>query len=681
MDICLVYMPYGLIEPPPLGIALLAAEARQGGLLAKAVYPTFWFAEKIGYLTYNSISKAIAGFQIAEWTFSSSAFPDFHPDDEKFLSTYLEWERRLDPDRYRLLFEDEQAFRDTCRSVRHAAESFIVEVAEKVMEFDPKIVGCSSIYHQNCASLALLRKLKELNPALVTLVGGSNCEGPMGAVMKRAFPWVDFVVSGEADDLFVPFCRSLLEKGAQQLPETLPYGVIGAAGCSRESTEAPVAMVEHLDALPAPDFGEYLEERESFCYQAALPHPNLSFETSRGCWWGRKRQCTFCGVNGSKMAFRTKSAGRVIEELDTLCRRYAITDFIASDNIIDVSYFKTVLQDLPAAGTPRYSLFFELKSNMTEAQVKMLADAGVHRFQPGIESLHDELLKLLNKGTRAIDNVALLKFAHENGVRVTWIMLADIPGGRDEWYAEMASRLPLLAHLQPPHLTKSINFDRFSEYHRHPERYGLDLVPVRWHSFVYPLSDEDLRDFAYRFEDRNRPARSTGGGRMALNKAIFDWMRLWARGVSETGPPALMVTEEGGRSIIKDSRPCAVRNEIALDGAAHLIYRACRRPRTPGAIADEITTSTGMLLKPGQIETAIAELVDLKVLLQLSGRFLALALREPLRPFVYPPEYKLPRLQSTLQSRGKSYWEVLSDIEKRVAGRHLAGILGASGDE
>ncbi len=29
MDICLVYMPYGLIEPPPLGVALLVAEAKQ----------------------------------------------------------------------------------------------------------------------------------------------------------------------------------------------------------------------------------------------------------------------------------------------------------------------------------------------------------------------------------------------------------------------------------------------------------------------------------------------------------------------------------------------------------------------------------------------------------------------------------------------------------------------------
>ncbi|MEW6367832.1 MAG: RiPP maturation radical SAM C-methyltransferase [Acidobacteriota bacterium] len=681
MDVCLAYMPYGLIEPPPLGMALLVAEAKRAGLLAEAVYPTFWFAEKIGYLTYNSISKAIAGFQIAEWTFSSSAFPDFRPDDEAFLTRYLEWECQLDPDRYGLLFSDEEAFRSTCWSVRRAAESFIAEAAEKVLELKPKIVGCSSIYHQNCASLALLRKLKELNPALITLMGGANCEGPMGVVMKRSFPWVDFVVSGEADDLFAPFCQRLLGQGARESARSLPHGVIGAGDSAQEYAEPPVAMVKQLDALPPPDYDEYLEEREGFCYKAALPRPSLSFETSRGCWWGQKRQCTFCGVNGSKMPFRVKSPGRVINELATLRERYAVSDFIASDNIIDVSYFKTVLHELAATGTPRYSFFFELKSNMTEAQVRMLADAGVHRFQPGIESLHDELLRLLNKGTRAIDNVALLKFAHENGIRITWIMLADIPGERDEWYAEMASWLPLLAHLQPPHLTKSINFDRFSEYHRHPERYGLELMPVRWHSFVYPLSEEAIRDFAYRFEDRTRRARGTGEGRLALSRAILDWMRLYTRGDRPADSPTLTVLEKDDRSVIKDSRPCAVKKEIVLKGTAHLVHRACRSPHTMRAVADAVSSSVDTPLKPGELENAIADLLDHKILLQLGGRFLALAMREPLRPFIYPPEYKLPRLQSTIEARGKSYWDVLQDIEKRIAGRHLAGILGAAVSE
>jgi len=674
MDICLAYMPYGMIEPPPLGMALLLAEARGAGLAAGGLYPTFWFAEKIGYLTYNSISKAIAGFQIAEWTFSSSAFPDFRPDDELFLTQYLEWERGQNPDRYDLLFRDEAAFRETCWSVRRAAESFVAEVAEKVMELRPTIVGCSSIYHQNCASLALLRRLKELDSRLVTLMGGANCEGPMGVVMKRAFPWVDFVVAGEADDLFAPFCRRLLDEGPHL--KGLPLGVIGVDNAT--GSQAPpgsVAMVSDLDSLPTPSYEEYLEERSRFIYQAALPRPNLAIETSRGCWWGQKRQCTFCGVNGSKMAFRAKSARRVIEDLEALHERYGIDDFIASDNILAVSYFKTLLRELAAERPPRYSFFFELKSNMTESQVTMLADAGVHRFQPGIESLHDELLRLLNKGSCAADNVALLKFAQENGIRITWIVLVDIPGERDEWYAETASWLPLIAHLQPPNLTKSINFDRFSEYHRNPGRYGLDLIPARWYSSVYPLSAEDLRDFASRFENRNRCQDAPRPGRAALDQAVLEWMRLYARGDSGKETPVLTVLEEGERSVVTDTRPCAVQRETILKDAAHLVYRACRSPRTQRMIIDAVVPSSSGAVGTAGVKEAIEGLLRLKILLRLGDRFLALAVREPTRPFVYPPQYKLPGVQSAIRGKGASYWEALREIEKQIASQYYAGLL------
>jgi magnesium-protoporphyrin IX monomethyl ester (oxidative) cyclase len=680
MDICLVYMPYGPIEPPPLGIPLLIAEGKRAGLSTRALYPTFWFAEKIGYFTYNAISKAIGGFQISEWTFSSAAFPDFHPEDELFLTKYLAWEREQNKVKYDLLFSDETAFRNTCWNIRRTAVKFIPEVAKRIIEINPKIVGCSSIYYQNCASLALLRKLKELNPRIITMIGGGNCEGTMGMVMKRAFPWVDFVVSGEADNLFVPLCRILLENGVKVSTKELPYGVIASASPGRKASreeEPPVATVTDLNRLPVPDYDDYLVECGKFCYQRALPRPSLSIETSRGCWWGQKRQCTFCGVNGSRISFRTKPAERVLEELQLLHTKYTIDEFIGTDNILDMSYFKTVLRELARTKPPPYSFFFELKSNLNEKQCKILANAGVYRFQPGIESLHDGLLKLLNKGNRAIENVALLKFAYENGIRVTWIMLKDIPGERDEWYEEMASWLPIIAHLQPPHLTKSINFDRFSQYHLHPERYGLNLAPLRWHSYIYPLTPEELKNFAYRFENLNRKGLKENKGKVTLEKAIFEWMQLYAQGGSHANPPTLKVQEEEERSLIRDTRLCAVKSEIVLKGVPHLVHRACRSPHTRNEVYAAVSAWTNGAVGPESVDEAIALLQEYKLLLELSDRFLALAVKEPLRPFVYPPEYKGPTLQSMVKASQKSYWEILDGLGKRMAAEHYTDILGA----
>ena len=46
--------------------------------------------------------------------------------------------------------------------------------------------------------------------------------------------------------------------------------------------------------------------------------PSVFVETSRGCWWGERMHCTFCGLNGATMAYRSKSAPRALAELTHL---------------------------------------------------------------------------------------------------------------------------------------------------------------------------------------------------------------------------------------------------------------------------------------------------------------------------------------------------------------------------
>ena len=79
-----------------------------------------------------------------------------------------------------------------------------------------------------------------------------------------------------------------------------------------------------MDALPYPDFDDY------FARHAASPLEEeiealLFFETSRGCWWGEKHHCKFCGLNGSRLAYRSKYPRRAVDELVYLHRRHGAT--------------------------------------------------------------------------------------------------------------------------------------------------------------------------------------------------------------------------------------------------------------------------------------------------------------------------------------------------------------------
>ena len=98
--------------------------------------------------------------------------------------------------------------------------------------------------------------------------------------------------------------------------------------------------LENLDLTPVPDFDEYFHVRESSGYDDApdAHEVMIPFETARGCWYGMKNHCTFCGLNRSGMDFRSKSAPQVLEHLQTLSRRYGTLHFNAIDNILAPEY-------------------------------------------------------------------------------------------------------------------------------------------------------------------------------------------------------------------------------------------------------------------------------------------------------------------------------------------------------
>ena len=160
--------------------------------------------------------------------------------------------------------------------------------------------------------------------------------------------------------------------------------------------------------------------------------------------------CTFCGLNGQTMTFRSKSSRRAMEELTCLSERHPGSRVELTDNILDIGYFKDFLPALAARPEgPR--LFYEVKANLKKEQLKMLRAARVMRIQPGIESLSDPVLKLMRKGVTALQNIQLLKWCKELGVQPGWNLIWGFPGEPPDEYVRMARLVPLLTHLRPPY--------------------------------------------------------------------------------------------------------------------------------------------------------------------------------------------------------------------------------------
>ncbi|NDD30827.1 MAG: RiPP maturation radical SAM protein 1, partial [Proteobacteria bacterium] len=367
-DIVFVSMPVIDLQRPNLGLSLLKAILTRAGHSVCVRYPVFSFAERVGlrrYLALSSGTRAWRTLLVGDLVFASTAFPDAPCRIREAAAWMLEGCAEA-------AAAQERQLRDLAR---HARE-LVFDTAAEIVAMRPRIVGCSSTFQQHVASLALLRRIRELDPTIVTMMGGANCETEMGEATHRLFPWVDHVFSGEADAVIEPLCSAIMRG------ETFTHSAIRSPldrqGLVDRADEQPLgrSTVARLDTLPPPDFDDYFDALHASCLGRAID-VGLPVETSRGCWWGAKHHCTFCGLNGGGMAFRSKSPEKAIGEMLDLSKRYGVTNLEVVDNILDMRYIGPVTDALSAAAPP-LNIFYEVKSNLTPAQVAACARAGVH---------------------------------------------------------------------------------------------------------------------------------------------------------------------------------------------------------------------------------------------------------------------------------------------------------------
>ena len=616
-------MPFAEVQRPSIALGLLHAALKRTRIQSEVIYGNFDFAETIGLVAYQAMQSAPTDHLLGEWCFAGLLFPDVPERNEEYLNLVLEVRCQWFPEKL-------EQRKDLMRWVRAQSVAYVDWLAKKIVAREPRLVGCSSVFQQHCASLALLRRIRELRPDTILLLGGANCEGEMGVETLRQFPWVDCVVSGEADAIFADLCRVLLDHGRSVDQSMLPSGAISQGHLrntfpvlSRDGAPVPRPMIREMDTLPTPDYRDYFEALKTSTL-TNLVEPSLLAESSRGCWWGEKSHCTFCGLNGSAMKHRSKSPDRVLSELSELSESYGIRQIQFVDNILDMSYFKTVLPQL-AEADDKYALFYEVKSNLKRDEVRLLAAAGVRWIQPGIESLDDNVLRLIGKGNSALMNLQLLKWSLEFGIDAAWNILCGVPGDADAWYAGMAKWLPAIFHLQPPSGLNRVRYDRFSPYQMRPHDFGLTLQPSRAYGYVYPLPTESLMRLAYSFEDEGDHAHIHRGfhsqrGQQELQEVLEEWRHLWS-----SDRPVLQVYSEDSRLRIVDTRPVAKQRSWSAGEIEAEVYRLCDSAQNPASLVKQISARRADIPME-EVQAAIRTLSDAKVLLPMNGKLLSLGI-------------------------------------------------------
>ena len=158
--------------------------------------------------------------------------------------------------------------------------------AEELKNEIPDIIGFSNYVWNSELSLALARRVKEIKPEIITIMGGPNYPVTQNEqeTFLRSYPEIDFYVIGEGEVAFANLITALINSDLKKenLQDELP-SVHYVLPNGQPHITTTIERIHDLSEIPSP----YLEGKMDEFFDGKL-QPTI--QTTRGCPFA----CTFC---------------------------------------------------------------------------------------------------------------------------------------------------------------------------------------------------------------------------------------------------------------------------------------------------------------------------------------------------------------------------------------------------
>src|SRR5690349_7754834 len=184
MRVALVAMPWLSLDRPSMPLGILSVKAADcveppqlDEVYANIRWAEFLMEQTEGAITpveYCAIDNVGIFDGVGDWIFSAA----LHQTAEWRVADYTAYLQSRGQDAALAV------------AMHRLAPAFIERLADELVAGGFDLVGLTSTFMQNVASLALARRLKQRAPAVLTVLGGGNRDGPQGVALHREFPWV-----------------------------------------------------------------------------------------------------------------------------------------------------------------------------------------------------------------------------------------------------------------------------------------------------------------------------------------------------------------------------------------------------------------------------------------------------------------------------------------------------------
>jgi len=616
-EILLVSLPWTNVIEPNLGLALLKAILNERGVRARVLHLNLFALEFLRAATYEGVSIVYA---LNDFLFSFVLDPQITSAQQRALRSKAHDLCATGAFGPANRVDVEPLIDNLLRLRAEVIPSWLERWAHEIAAQPARIIGFTCMFDQTIASLALAKLIRQRAPDKLLVMGGYAVRNPTGAMIMRSHPWIDAICTGEGEHTIVDLARHM--RG--ELPIVEVRGILHRDDGGAIVATAPPPLAD-LNRNPAPDYDDFFADtaRLSAEHRVDVRPASLPLENSRGCWWGATRHCVFCGIDDADLAYRHRSPERVLETLKELRQRYGMRSFRFSDYILPHGFYKSLLP-LLAEQNPPFVLSTELKANVREEHVRLLAKAGFHEVQPGIESFSSNVLKKMDKGVTAIQNVFCLKLGRRYAIRILYNILMGFPDDALEDYERMAVLLPKIAHFDPPVSCIPVQVTRYAPLQTDPTRFGIrsaDYGPTYELIFSQDYqrrSGFSYQDFCYYYERTWDNSISLDRAYSQIKSIVDKW------GVPQTGLEAHLHVEArlaNGSIRIVDTRGGNAR-EISLDRLAAEVLAAADAPITREALLTDLTPRA----RRDEVLPVIEDLIAQDLIIEEDARLLSLVL-------------------------------------------------------
>lgn len=319
-------------------------------------------------------------------------------------------------------------------------QMYLSLLANAVRDYSPQAVGITSMYNNSLQAERMTRTVKECDPAVVTIGGGSHF-GALGHQALRRIPELDYVIEGEGEQAFSTLLAALEAGGSVDEVPRLHYRAGG------ELHANPPAGLMDLSALPrmwsALD-GIIDLRRYADTIPDGSPRRAVYIEAGRGCPFA----CTFCATAPFwERKYRVKPVECIVEEMRFLYEQYGYDAFMLVHDLLTVdrkfiSSFSDALMEsrLPVEWMANHRTDIDLHGLLPK-----IKSAGCWAMFFGIESASTRLQKVMHKGLKREGVVSTVSALSHLGITSTCSFVIGFPNETPE---ELSSTILMGAELK-----------------------------------------------------------------------------------------------------------------------------------------------------------------------------------------------------------------------------------------